>query len=336
MSRSTPNIAADGAVHVAVGVITDGARVLVSQRGVGSHQAGKWEFPGGKLRADESPREALTRELEEELGVQVRAAYPLIQIRHSYPDKQVLLDVWRVTDYGGVPHGRESQVIDWVNQDRLRKLDLPAANEAIVAAACLPALYVISDAHRLGPSVFLRKLERGLKAGVRLVQLREPHLSAQAYCNLAQQVGDLCRRHLAELLLNATPEMVMDCNADGIHLNSQRLRALTTRPLTENHWVGASVHDTEELEIASRLGVDFVALAPVLATGSHPRATPLGWQNFKELCATVNTPVYALGGMHAEHLLVARDAGAQGLAMISGVWDAGDMEAVVRAIEGAN
>ena len=335
MSRSTPNTAADGAVHVAVGVITDGSQVLVSQRGVGSHQAGKWEFPGGKLRADESPREALARELEEELGVQVRSAYPLIQIRHTYPDKQVLLDVWRVTDYGGVPHGRESQAIDWVNQDQLTKLDLPAANKAIVAAACLPALYVISDAHRLGAGVFLRKLERGLKAGVRLVQLREPHLSEQAYRDLAQQVGDLCRRHHAKLLLNAAPEIVVDCNADGIHLNSQRLRALTTRPLTENHWVGASVHDKEELEIASRLGVDFVALAPVLATSSHPKATPLGWQEFKELCATVNAPVYALGGMRAEHLSAARDVGAQGLAMISGVWDAGDMEGVIKAIESA-
>jgi 8-oxo-dGTP diphosphatase len=315
MSRSTPNTAADGAVHVAVGVIIDGSQVLVSQREVGSHQAGKWEFPGGKLRADESPREALARELEEELGVQVRSAYPLIQIRHTYPDKQVLLDVWRVTDYGGVPHGRESQAIDWVNQDRLTKLDLPAANKAIVAAACLPALYVISDAHRLGAGVFLRKLERGLKAGVRLVQLREPHLSEQAYRSLAQQVGDLCRRHHAKLLLNATPEIVVDCNADGIHLNSQRLRALTTRPLTENHWVGASVHDKEELEIASRLG-----------------ATPLGWQEFKELCATVNAPVYALGGMRAEHLLAARDVGAQGLAMISGVWDAENMEEVITAL----
>ncbi len=335
MSRSTPNIAADGAVHVAVGIITDGSQVLVSQRPASSHQAGKWEFPGGKLRADESPREALARELEEELGVQVRSAYPLIQIRHTYPDKQVFLDVWRVTDYGGVPRGRESQAIDWVNRDRLAKLDLPAANKAIVAAARLPVLYVISDAHRLGLSVFLRKLERGLKAGVRLVQLREPHLSEQAYRNLAQQVGDLCRRYHAKLLLNTVPEIAMDCNADGIHLNSQRLRALTRRPLTENHWVGASVHDEEELEIASRLGVDFVALAPVLATSSHPKATPLGWQKFKALCATANTPIYALGGMRAEHLSVARDVGAQGLAMISGVWNAEDMEGIVKAIEGA-
>ena len=294
------------------------------------------EFPGGKLRAGESPREALARELEEELGVQVRSAYPLIQIRHTYSAKQVFLDVWRVTDYGGVPHGRESQVVDWVNQDRLTKLDLPAANTPIVAAVCLPTLYVISDAHRLGAGVFLRKLERGLKAGVRLVQLREPRLSEQAYRHLAQQVGDLCRRHHAKLLLNARPATVVECNADGVHLSSQRLCALATRPLGEGYWVGASVHDEEELEIASRRGVDFVALAPVLATRSHPKATPLGWQRFQELCAHMNMPVYALGGMRAEHLSMARDAGAQGLAMISGVWDAGDMEGVVRAIEGAN
>jgi 8-oxo-dGTP diphosphatase len=260
MSRSTQTIEAEGAVYVAVGVIVDGSDVLLSKRSADSHQSGKWEFPGGKLRSGESPREALERELEEELDIHVRSAYPLIQIRHAYPDKQVFLDVWRVTDYDGVPHGRERQVVDWVNQDRLMKLELPAANHAIVMATRLPALYVISDTHRLGPAAFLQKLERTLEAGVRLVQLREPHLSEQEYRTLAQQVGDLCRRHHAKLLLNARPAIVVDCNADGIHLNSQRLRALTARPLTENHWVSASVHDKEELEIASRLGVDFVAL----------------------------------------------------------------------------
>ncbi|MEE8245106.1 MAG: Nudix family hydrolase, partial [Pseudomonadales bacterium] len=294
MSRSTPNIAADGAVRVAVGVITDGSQVLVSQRPVGSHQAGKWEFPGGKLRADESPREALARELEEELGVQVLSAYPLIQIRHTYPDKQVFLDVWRVTDYSGVPQGRERQAVDWVNLDQLTRRELPAANHPIVMATRLPALYVISDSHRLGAGVFLKKLERALRAGVRLLQLREPHLPEQEYRHLALQVGDLCRRHHAKLLLSARPAIVVDCNADGVHLNSQRLRALTTRPLGEDYCVGASVHNEEELEIASRLGVDFVALAPVLATSSHPKATPLGWQRFEELCAHMNMPVYAL------------------------------------------
>ncbi|TDJ63070.1 MAG: Nudix family hydrolase [Proteobacteria bacterium] len=336
MSSSTPTIAADGAVHVAVGVIVDGSDVLLSQRSADSHQAGKWEFPGGKLRSGESPREALERELEEELGIHVRSAYPLIQIRHAYPDKQVFLDVWRVTDYDGVPHGRERQVVDWVNQDRLMKRELPAANHTIVMATRLPALYGISDSHRLGAGVFFQKLERALRAGMRLLQLREPHLPEQEYRNLALQVGDLCRRYHTKLLLNARPAIVVDCNADGVHLNSQRLRALTTRPLGEDYCVGASVHDEEELEIASRLGVDFVALAPVLATSSHPKATPLGWQRFKELCAHMNVPVYALGGMRAEHLSMARDAGAQGLAMISGIWDAEDMEGVVRAIEGAD
>ncbi len=331
MSKSTPNIGADGAVHVAVGVITDGSQVLVSQRPVGSHQAGKWEFPGGKLRADESPREALARELEEELGVQVLSAYPLIQIRHTYPDKQVFLDVWRVTDYSGVPQGRERQAVDWVNLDQLTRRELPAANHPIVMATRLPALYVISDSHRLGAGVFLKKLERALRAGVRLLQLREPHLPEQEYRHLALQVGDLCRRHHAKLLLSARPAIVVDCNADGVHLNSQRLRALTTRPLGEDYCVGASVHNEEELEIASCLGVDFVVLAPVLATSSHPKATPLGWQRFEGLCAHMNMPVYALGGMRAEHLSMARDAGAQGLAMISGVWDAEDMEGVINS-----
>lgn len=330
-----PNTAAERAVHVVVGVVAHGAQILVAQRPRHSHQGGRWEFPGGKVRADEAAHEALARELLEELGIHVRAAYPLIQVRHAYPDKRVFLDVWRVTDYDGVPQGREGQVIDWIDQHQLSELEFPEANRAIVQATRLPALYVISDSRRFGKPEFLRRLKRALKAGTQLVQLREPHLSDEDYQSLAHKVADLCHRYGAKLMLNGAPEWVSACGADGVHLNSRRLRQLRARPLTTKYWVAASVHDEEELEKASQLGVDFVVLAPVLPTGSHPHAKPLGWQRFRELCATTNLPVYALGGQRAEHLQPARDAGAQGLAMISGIWEAEEMEAVITTIRDA-
>ena len=85
-------------IHVMAGAIADReGRILIAQRPRGRHMAGRWEFPGGKLANGEQPLEGLKRELAEELGVSVRAARPLIRLRHEYPDRRVLLDVWQVT-----------------------------------------------------------------------------------------------------------------------------------------------------------------------------------------------------------------------------------------------
>ena len=90
MFESTPNIVAEHAIHVVAAVLMRDDRVLVAKRPSGSHQGDKWEFPGGKVEAAESPRVALARELDEELGVGVEAARPLIRVRHDYADVRVL------------------------------------------------------------------------------------------------------------------------------------------------------------------------------------------------------------------------------------------------------
>lgn len=331
-SRSTPNIAADAAVHVVAAVVCNGDAVLVAKRPPAVHQGGKWEFPGGKVHAGEPAREALVRELREELDIEVQAAYPLITVHHTYPEKSVFLDVWRVTAYTGKPRGREGQHIEWVEPEHLLQLDFPEANRPIVQAARLPSLYLISDSRRFGQTTFLQRLERVLEAGVRLLQLREAHLAPADYRALAEQVAQRCHHWNAKLLLNADPGWVEECGADGVHLNSRRLQALRARPLDRRYWVAASTHNAEELKLAARFEVDFVVLGPVLPTLSHRRATPLGWQRFATLCAATNLPTYAIGGQRVEHLSVARGAGAQGLAMISGVWDAPNPDAVIQAL----
>ena len=122
-----------GAVQVAVGIITDAAgAILITRRPNHAHQGGLWEFPGGKVEAGETVTAALRRELYEELGVMVEAAEPWLQIRHAYPDKTVLLEVWRVTAYQGEPHGREGQPLTWVLPARLADFAFPAADTPII------------------------------------------------------------------------------------------------------------------------------------------------------------------------------------------------------------
>jgi len=120
-------------VTVAVGILIDDAgRVLVTRRAPDAHQGGLWEFPGGKVEADETLLEALTRELREELGVSVEAAEALMVLEHDYGDKQVRLDVHCVTRWSGEPRGLEGQPLAWQRPEQLRNWTFPVANRPIL------------------------------------------------------------------------------------------------------------------------------------------------------------------------------------------------------------
>ena len=143
LSRADRVVAAERAVstvlkpelHVTAGVLRDPlGRVLIAQRPPGTHLAGCWEFPGGKLRPGEEAYSALRRELREELGIEVIAARPFVRYCHEYPDRVVLLDVWWITEYSGEPSGMEGQSVRWESVERLMDAGLLAADRPIVDA----------------------------------------------------------------------------------------------------------------------------------------------------------------------------------------------------------
>jgi len=134
-------MAASEEIHVVAGALRDPqGRVLIAQRPRGRHMAGRWEFPGGKLAPGEKPLEGLRRELAEELGVAVQDARLLIRLRHEYPDRSVLLDVWQVIRYEGEPKSLDQQALDWVLPDELPRRDLLEADRGIVTALRLPRI----------------------------------------------------------------------------------------------------------------------------------------------------------------------------------------------------
>ena len=124
-----------GTVHVLVGLIGDAhGRWLVNRRRSGTHMAGFWEFPGGKRAAGEERYDALRRELQEELGIEVLAAEPFSELVHDYPDKRVRLDVWRIVRYRGEPQSREGQELAWLDPTQLAGVGMLPADAPIVAA----------------------------------------------------------------------------------------------------------------------------------------------------------------------------------------------------------
>ncbi|MDD1610859.1 MAG: Nudix family hydrolase, partial [Methylococcaceae bacterium] len=280
-------------IRVAIGVIKNHqGQVLIALRDDTRHQGGLWEFSGGKIETNETAEQALKRELKEELAIDIISAIPLMTINHSYADRAVQLIVFLVEQFTGEPHSAEGQPIKWVNVQDLKQYQFPAANQAIITAAQLPPYYAILDDS--DPLLLEANLQKLLANGLKLIQARLKTLSAEASHAFIEQAYLLCQQHGALLLINSAVKNT-DTLADGIHLTSRDLMAMPHRPANIK-WLAASCHNREELTHAQHIGVDFVVLAPVLTTQTHPDTAPIGWQQFAELVNQCNLPVYALGG----------------------------------------
>lgn len=307
-------------IRVVAAVLRDrSGRVLVADRPAGKPMAGWWEFPGGKLEAQEAPEAALRRELQEELGVQVRSAYRLLRFSHRYPDKEVELDVWRVTAWEGEPKPHEGQRLEWVLPEELKDWQLLPADEPIVAALKLPLLMLVTPDPGQEPA-FLEKLRRSLRAGVDLVQLRAPGMEAERFDNLALTVLELCRSHGARVILNTTPAQARMLHADGLHLSQHAARLLRPGDWDGSLRLGISCHSEAELRTALEYSPDYLCLGPVQASATHLGRAPLGWAAFAELAALSPVPVYAIGGLAPKDLETARAQGAHGIAAIRSLW----------------
>lgn len=308
-------------VRVAVAVLLrrDG-KVLLAQRLQGTPYPGYWEFPGGKLEPGESAKDALARELHEELGIETTHAAPWLTRHYLYPHAHVELNFFRVFAWQGEPHGRDGQAIAWQAPGAFDVAPLLPANTVVLQALTLPPVYGISMVEDLGEEAFLRRAQLALDAGLRLIQLREKSFSAERLARLAGALLALSRPCGARVLLNGDAETARSLGCEGVHWTAARLAAAHARP--EDMLCAASCHGAEELARAAQLGVDFAVLGPVKRTPSHPDARPLGWERFADLVQATPIPVYALGGLLHSDLEPAIARGAHGVALRRAAWSA--------------
>lgn len=314
-------------IDVAVGVILrpDG-RLLLGQRPEDKPWASWWELPGGKIEPGESVQQALARELDEELGIQVTESAPWVTYVHEYPKTIVRLAFCKVTGWKGEPRGMENQALAWTHPKQPLEVGpvLPAT-EPPLRWLTFPDRYLISAIGASeGLQAWLARLDAALAGGVGLVQFREPEWQVRAHQDATesqaleaafQAVLNRCRAAGAGCLVNAVHRESWWTLADGVHLRGSDVllrRAVPSKPA----WVAASVHNEAERQAASEMNVDFMVMGHVLDTPSHPDTPPLGWERFTELAQGAGRPVYAIGGQSPATLRQAQRHGAHGVAFM--------------------
>jgi 8-oxo-dGTP diphosphatase len=304
-------------LHVVVAIIKNSNQeVLVALRSPDSHQGNLWEFPGGKLELAETVFSALQREICEEIGLRIRAAYPFIKILHDYGDKQVLLDVWQVTKFDGEASGREGQKIKWLAPKDMESRQFPEANHRIINLLQLPTQMAITPQFEIFPqlSTYLGTFEH---PDAQAVQIRQKHLTHDQLLDWTHRSLEILSGCGPRLILNGPFTLEKDLPSEvGLHLTSTELGRLQGRMGESLRLVGCSCHSREELTKAEALGFDYALLSPVASTVKYPNKSPLGWSGFEELAASVSLPVYALGGMKRSDVRIALKRGAAGVAGI--------------------
>ena len=307
-------------VAAAVMLRADGCEFLLAQRPEGKVYAGYWEFPGGKVEPGESVRDALIRELQEELGITVTECSPWLTRQFTYPHATVRLHFWRVTAWDGeigITAPLEHAAVDWQKTGKPATVaPILPANDPILKALSLPTMMAITNAEHEGTELQLERLEEALTAGLRLIQVRDKSWPPAQRLWFAEAVCQLAHSHGALVVINGDEEIARRVGADGLHLSAASLLACTQRP--DFTWVGASCHNAQEITRAGELGLDYALLGPVLATPTHPETSGLGWSEFEIRLAGNTLPVLALGGMKPDTLGDAQNHGAHGIALMRG------------------
>jgi 8-oxo-dGTP diphosphatase len=317
-------------VAVAVFIQPDGS-FLLSSRPAGKPYAGYWEFPGGKIEPGESVRDALRRELIEELNVVIDECAPWFTFMMHYQHATVRLHTWRVTAWhdadADLPNARgmyglEGQQFAW--QASVATLNVSPTLPGclpIFRALSLPTRYFVTNATEVGVDVYLNYLRAFSAKNARnspsngqfAIQVREKAMPPAGLAAFARDVITIARERGAMVLINSDVALAQSLGADGVHLTSAQLNVLSSRP--DISWVGASVHTPEELLRAAELKCDFAVLGSIKATQSHPNQPSLGWPAFAALARNSSIPVFAIGGMVPSDITEAQQHGAHGIAM---------------------
>ena len=194
-------------------------------------------------------------------------------------------------------------------------------------------LYAVTDRAWTGKQTLYEQVEAALKGGVTCVQLREKELDETAFLQEAKALCALCRRYVVPFIVNDNVEIAIACGADGIHVGQEDLAVgEVRRRVGENMILGVSVHTVEEARQAVRDGADYLGLGAVFPTSTKTDVEQMPNETLRAICDAVDVPIVAIGGINRGNILKLAGSGVDGVALVSAIFSAEDIEGTCREL----
>ena len=194
-------------------------------------------------------------------------------------------------------------------------------------------LYAVTDRAWVGKQSLYQQVECALKGGATCVQLREKELDDEAFLNEAMEISALCRKYGVPFFINDNVEIAIKCRADGIHVGQEDMEASKVRErVGSDMMIGVSVHSVEEALEAVKNGADCLGVGAMFSTSTKTDVNVMPKETLRDICAAVDIPVVAIGGIGKSNISQLAGTGVNGVALVSAIFAADDIESECRLL----
>lgn len=194
-------------------------------------------------------------------------------------------------------------------------------------------LYAVTDRAWVGKQSLYEQVEAALKGGATCVQLREKELDEAAFLDEAMEISALCRRYGVPFFINDNVDIAIRCKADGIHVGQEDMEAAQVRRKVGGDMIiGVSVHSVEEALEAVRNGADCLGVGAMFSTSTKTDVSVLPKETLRDICAAVDVPVVAIGGINKSNIGSLAGTGVDGVALVSAIFASDDIEGECRLL----
>ena len=194
-------------------------------------------------------------------------------------------------------------------------------------------LYAVTDRAWVGKQSLYEQVEYALKGGATCVQLREKELDDEAFLNEAMEISALCRKYGVPFFINDNVEIAIKCRADGIHVGQEDMEASKVRErVGSDMMIGVSVHSVEEALEAVKNGADCLGVGAMFSTSTKTDVNVMPKETLRDICAAVDIPVVAIGGIGKSNISQLAGTGVNGVALVSAIFAADDIESECRLL----
>lgn len=194
-------------------------------------------------------------------------------------------------------------------------------------------LYAVTDRSWLGTETLAEQTEKALRGGATFVQLREKNMDPDALLREAVEIGRLCRAYGVPFVINDDVALALRCDADGVHVGQEDMAATEARKLLgPDKIVGVTCKNVEEARIAQAQGADYIGSGAMFPSTAKPGAQGISFEMLRNICAAVEIPVVAIGGISQSNVLKLQGTGIAGIAVVSAIFAQPDIESATRQL----